>query len=157
MEDKELEIKLELVKDYEFKVTFDENLPELLMDEPPPLGSGNGPNASKVLSAALGNCLSASLLFCLHKIRVKTTGVTTVVRTKLVRNERKRLRVGSSHVVITLAFDPEGKERIGRCLNLFEDYCVVTQSLREGIDVSVEVRDDSGELIYDSRQQEEKA
>lgn len=29
--------------------------------------------------------------------------------------------------------------RIERCLKLFEDYCVVTQSVRAGLDVSVEV------------------
>ena len=151
MEDKEISVSMELVKDYEFNVTFDENFTELLMDEPPPLGAGNGPNASTVLSAALGNCLSASLLFCLHKIRVKPTALKTTVRTKMVRNEKKRLRIGSSHVTITLGFDPEGRDRLGRCLNLFEDYCVVTQSMRGGIDVSVEVQDEKGEVIYDSR------
>ena len=151
MEDKEISVSMELIKDYEFKVTFDERLAELLMDEPPPLGAANGPNASKVLSAAVGNCLSASLLFCLHKIRVKPTALRTMVKTKMVRDEKKRLRIGSSHVTITLGFDPEGRDRLGRCLDLFEDYCVVTQSVRGGIDVSVEVQDEKGEVIYDSR------
>ena len=151
MEDKEISVSMELIKDYEFKITLDERLAELLMDEPPPLGAGNGPNASTVLSAAVGNCLSASLLFCLHKIRIKPTALKTTVRTKMVRNEKKRLRIGSSHVTITLGFDPEGRYRLSRCLNLFEDYCVVTQSMRGGIDVSVEVQDEKGEVIYDSR------
>ncbi len=151
MEDKEISVSLELVKDYEFKVTFDRGLADLLMDEPPPLGAGNGPNASKVLSAAVANCLSASLLFCLSKIRVKPKELKTTVTTKIVRNENKRLRLGSSHVTITLGFDPESRDRLGRCLDLFEDYCVVTQSVRAGIDVSVEVQNDQGEVIYDSR------
>lgn len=151
MEDKEISVSMELIKDYEFKVTFDEKSAELLMDEPPPLGAGNGPNATTVLSAAVGNCLSASLLFCLHKIRVKPTALKTMVKTKMVRNEKKRLRIGSSHVTITLGFDPEGCDRLSRCLNLFEDYCVVTQSVRGGIEVSVEVQDEKGEVIYDSR------
>ena len=151
MEDKEISVSMELIKDYEFKVTFDERLAELLMDEPPPLGAGNGPSASTVLSAAVGNCLSASLLFCLHKIRVKPTVLKTMVKTKMVRNEKKRLRFGSCHVTITLGFDPEGRDRLGRCLDLFEEYCIVTQSVRGGIDVSVEVHDEEGEVIYDSR------
>ena len=155
MEDKELSVSMELIKGYEFKVTFDERLAELLMDEPPPLGDGNGPNASKVLSSAIGNCLSASLLFCLHKIRVKPTVLKTTVKTKMVRNEKKRLRVGSSHVTITLGFDPEGRSRLGRCMGLFEDYCIVTQSVRGGIDVSVEVQDEQGKVIYDSRESHE--
>ena len=34
---------------------------------------------------------------------------------------------------------PEHRERMGRCLELFEEFCVVTQSVRNGIDVKVEV------------------
>jgi len=151
VEDKELSIKMELIEDYRFKVTFDEATAELLMDEPPPLGAGNGPAASEVLAAAVGNCLSASLLFCLNKIRVKPTALKTTVTTRIVRNEKKRLRIGSSHVTITLGFDPEARDRLGRCLDLFEDYCIVTQSVRGGIDVTVELRDEQGEVIYDSR------
>jgi hypothetical protein len=30
-------------------------------------------------------------------------------------------------------------DRIDRCMALFEDYCVVTQSVRDGLDVAVEV------------------
>ena len=37
------------------------------MDEPEPMGENSGPNAGKVLAAAIGNCLTASLLFCLQK------------------------------------------------------------------------------------------
>ena len=151
MEDNEISVSMELVKDYEFKVTFDGNFAGLIMDEPPPLGAGNGPNATTVLSAALGNCLSASLLFCLHKIRVKPTALKTIVMTRMVRNEKKRLRVGPSHVTIPLGFDPEGRDRLGRCLDLFEEYCIVTQSVRGGIDVSVEVHDEKGGILYDSR------
>jgi len=151
MEDNEISVSMELVKDYEFKVTFDGNFAELIMDEPPPLGAGNGPNATTVISAAFGNCLSASLLFCLHKIRVKPTALKTIVTTRMVRNEKKRLRVGPSHVTIALGLDSEGRDRLGRCLDLFEEYCIVTQSVRGGIDVSVEVQDEKGEVIYDSR------
>ena len=51
-----------------FKVDF--GLPgvkEFTMDEPAPVGDDSGPNASKVLAAAMGNCLTASLMFCLQK------------------------------------------------------------------------------------------
>lgn len=151
MKDNEISVSLEHVKEFEFKVTFDGNYAELLMDEPPPLGAGNGPNATTVFSAAIGNCLSASLLFCLHKIRVEPTALKTIVTTRMVRNEKKRLRVGSSHVTIMLGLDPEGRNRLSRCLDLFEEYCIVTQSVRGGIDVSVEVNDEKGEVLYDSR------
>ena len=57
--------KLELQAGYKFVTRFEQQgLPPLLMDEPFPVGEGTAPNASQVLSAAVGNCLSASALFC---------------------------------------------------------------------------------------------
>jgi hypothetical protein len=34
-----------------------------------------------------------------------------------------------------------------RCLEQFEDFCIVTQSVRQGIPVNVEVRDASGATL----------
>lgn len=60
--------KLEQIKDYQFEVTFDkEEFQPLTMDEPKPLGTGMGPNAARLLSSALGHCISSSRLFCLQK------------------------------------------------------------------------------------------
>ena len=64
-------IELEHLQDYEFKVRFDwDKAGDILMDEPAPLGARNGPNASRMLAAAVGNCLSASLMFCVAKAEV---------------------------------------------------------------------------------------
>ena len=151
MEDTQVTVTLEQKEGYEFHIKFDEGV-ELLMDEPEPLGEGKGPSASKVLSAAVGNCLSASLLFCLQKARVATHGVRTTVTTKLTRNERNRLRIGSSRVKIEIDLDRDAPGRIDRCIELFEDFCVVTASVRSGIDVQVEVVDSKGERLYSSAQ-----
>ena len=140
----QLTVSMEQIEDYEFKVKFDwDDVAELTMDEPEPIGGRKGPNASRVLAAAVGNCLTASLLFCLQKSRVEMTGVKTTVTGSLVRNERKRLRVGGFDARIAV----EGLAdvaRAQRCLELFEDFCVVTASVRDGIDVNVEVVDEAG-------------
>lgn len=149
MEEKQLTVTLEQKKGFEFLVRFDEGM-ELLMDEPRPLGENNGPDASKVLSAAIGNCLTASLLFCLQKARIEPRNMKTTVTTTLTRMEKNRLRVGSSQVKIALDIDHDAPVRMNRCIELFEDFCVVTTSVRNGIDVQVEVVDQNDRLIYQS-------
>lgn len=149
-ESRDVTVSLEQIDDFQFRVTFGEELAELLMDEPEPVGEGKGPGASQVLSAAVGNCLSASLVFCLKKARIETRSVTTDVTTSLVRNERGRLRVGGTRVAIQVDVDPDDRTRMERCLKMFEDYCVVTGAVRDGIDVEVSVLDADGTEIHRS-------
>lgn len=125
---------------YQFAVDFgQEGVPDLVVDEPAPLGNSAGPNATRLLAAAIGNCMSASLLFCLRKARVEIDRLHTQVTGTLVRNEQGRLRVGSLRVEIHLEGAAEQLERARRCLPLFEDFCTVGQSVRAGIPLHVEI------------------
>jgi len=135
----EFAIQMEQVDGFEFKVRFDkEQFAELLLDEPPPLGKDAAPNAARILAAAIGNCLSASLVFCLQRSGVKTQGLRSEVKVQIVRNEQRRLRIGQVDVTLhpKVAADAEA---MVKCLPMFEDFCTVTQSIRQGIDVKVHV------------------
>jgi uncharacterized OsmC-like protein len=148
MPDMEFTLKLTRQKDYQFNVQFDlEGVPDLQLDEPPPLGAGAGPNASRLLAAAVANCLSASLLFCLGKFKQDPQGITANVTGKMVRNEQGHLRVGGIAVDIRL---DQTVERLAHCAAQFEEFCVVTDSVRKGIPVSVRVLDADGKLIHRS-------
>ncbi len=153
MEDKELVVTLEQLEGYQFRIDFGIG-PELLMDEPTPLGTDKGPNAARVLSAAIGNCLTASLLFCLQKARVDSRIIKSTVSTKITRNDKGRMRIGQSRVTIQAEIDQNENttNRIGKCIELFEDFCIVTQSVRQGLDVKVEVIDQNGKSLYNSGQ-----
>lgn len=131
---------LELLGGYRFRVGFGPGRPELLMDEPVPLGEGAGPNASAVLGAAVANCLSASLLFCLRKARIEVRGLQADVEVATGRNERGRLRVSSVKVELRPEVAAADAGRLERCLGLFEDFCVVSAAVREGIGVEVSVQ-----------------
>jgi organic hydroperoxide reductase OsmC/OhrA len=125
---------------YRFRVDFgDGRGATLQMDEPEPLGEGAGPNAARVLAAAIGNCLSASLLFCLDKARVEVSDVRTKVTGSIVRNEKGRLRLGPVKVRIEPELGAESPARIERCLDIFEEFCTVTPIVRSGIEVDVQV------------------
>ena len=134
-------IRMEQVEDYEFRIRFGaEGLPDLIMDEAPPVGRLRGPSPSRLLAAAIGNCLCASLLYCARRARVELGPIEAEVRMQMVRNEEKRLRVGRVEVVIEPHLPEAQREKARRCLEIFEDFCVVTQSVRQGMDVSVEVK-----------------
>ncbi len=137
-------VSLESLGGFRFRVDFASSGTQLVMDEPEPLGEGSGPAASEVLSAAIGNCLSASLLFCLRRGDVEPRGLRTVVETRVGRNEDGRLRVEVSDVTLSLELEPDDRGRAARCLELFEDYCVVTGAVRRGIDVRVAVEGPDG-------------
>ena len=135
-------VSLALRDGYTFDVAFAEGEgPSLVVDELPPLGEANGPNPARLLAAAVGSCLSASLLFCLRKSRVEITQLRTTVDGTIVRNERGRLRIGGLRVRLAPDVTAEQRERMGRCLDLFQDFCIVTESVRDGIAVDVEVED----------------
>lgn len=139
MDTLEFAVQLQLEEGYRFSVDFGQAFPPLVMDEPEPLGHGEGPNASRVLGAAIGNCLGASLLFCLQRSKVEVKDLRVEVAGTIERNENGRFRIAGVRVRLMPGIAAGDRERIERCLDVFEDYCIVTQSVRKGIDVQVEV------------------
>jgi uncharacterized OsmC-like protein len=130
--------KLGLLEGYKFKVEFDvEGVSNIIVDEIKPIGESLGPNPTRLLSVAVGHCLSSSLLFCLKKAKIKVNNLNTLIKTNIERNEEGYLRVESLHVQIRLEVNEEDKQRVPRCLSIFENYCTVTQSVRRGIEVKV--------------------
>ncbi len=138
-------VTVRLTRDFAFAATFDD-LPDaapIHFDEPPPLGASTAPNAVDVLSGAVGNCLAASLAFCLRKARIDLRALTAHVTTEVERNAKGRFRI--RHIAVELA--PELGDvplhGFNRCEGLFEDFCTVTASVRRGIPVSVSLREPS--------------
>lgn len=138
-EERTLTVELERLKGYSFKVGFGEGIEALITDEPEPVGGGQGPNASMLLAAAMGNCLSSSLLFCLQKTRTPIKGMKTRVQAKSLRNEKGRLRITGVSVEITPDVDTEYVNQVNRCLSIFEDFCMVSKSVEQGIPFDVKV------------------
>jgi organic hydroperoxide reductase OsmC/OhrA len=134
-------VQLRFVRGYEFVATFEDGagLPPIVFDEPPPLGEGSGPNAAAVLAAAIGNCLAASFAFCLRKVRLEPLDVTAEVVAHVARNEQGRFRVKDIDVEIRPEVAENDRARAERCEQLFEDFCIVTESVRRGIPVNVKI------------------
>ncbi len=137
----EFTITVDQVEDFEFRVRFDNpQHAELTLDEAPPLGKDAGPTAARLLAAAIGNCLSASLLMCARKSRVEMGLMKTRVTTRIDRSKKGRLRIKGVDVELDPPIAEADHEKAQRCLSLFEDYCTVTQSVREGFPINVAVK-----------------
>lgn len=140
-------VELRQESGYRFEVSFGGGIPPLMVDEPAPLGAGSGPSPVQLLAAAVGNCLSASLHFAVSKFGQATGTLRTVVEPDVGRNAENRLRVRAMRVRITLGVAAASIEHLDRALDRFEDFCTVTASVRQGIEVVVEVYDGEGRRL----------
>ncbi|HET6553575.1 MAG TPA: OsmC family protein [Dyella sp.] len=141
-------ITLEQVSDYEFRVRFDDTaIPDLMTDEASPLGHDAGPNPSRLLATAVANCLCASLLFALRKYKNAPGKLGATAKATLARNEQGRWRITHIGVDLQLSDKAELLEHLDRVLAQFEDFCIVTQSVRQGIKVDVSVHDGEGRAL----------
>lgn len=134
-------------QDYQFRIEFEGNMPALISDEPAPLGGGTGPSPVQMLSAAVGNCLSDSLLFALRKFKQTPEPLHCTVDAEIGRNEQKRLRVLKMTAALHLGVPASSLEHLDRVLDQFEAYCTVTQSVGQGISIEMQVFDSTGKRL----------
>ncbi|PUE11537.1 peroxiredoxin [Limnohabitans sp. T6-5] len=147
MSEKSIQVRLIQQHDYRFDIAFGGDVPMLTSDEPAPLGTGLGPSPVQLLSAAVGNCLSDSLLFALRKFNQAPEPIHCVVTSEVGRNADKRLRVLGMHAVLTFGVPADSLEHLDRVLDTFETYCTVTQSVGQGIPVTIQVLDSQGHIL----------
>ncbi|NCU66030.1 OsmC family protein [Acidovorax sp. 210-6] len=147
MSESNVRITLRQQQDYQFQVDFGEGIPPLLADEPTPLGSGQGPSPVQLLAAAVGNCLSDSLLFALRKFKQTPEPLHCTVDAEIGRNEQKRLRVLKMTAALHLGVPASSLEHLDRVLDQFEAYCTVTQSVGQGVSIEMQVFDSTGKRL----------
>lgn len=138
------DVHLTQAQHYQFDLDFGLPGTTWRADEPPPLGEGAGPSPVQLLAAAVGNCLSASLLFALRKFKQAPEPLSCTVQSQTGRNSEGRLRVLSMTARLTLGVPAAQLEHLDRVLSSFEAYCTVTQSVNAAIPVTVEVYDATG-------------
>ncbi|MDO8906115.1 OsmC family protein [Hydrogenophaga sp.] len=142
-------VSLQQQTDYRFEIHFGNELPILIADEPAPLGKGEGPSPAQLLCAAVGNCLSDSLLFSLRKFKQTPEPIRCDVQAEVGRNPEGRLRILTIHASLTLGVPASSLEHLDRALAQFEEFCTVTQSVRQAIPVQVTVVDAEGVTLHD--------
>jgi uncharacterized OsmC-like protein len=100
-----------------------------------------------MLCAAVGNCLSDSLLFAFRKFKQVPEPIQCVVTAEVGRNDDNRLRVLHMTAQIRMGVLAASLEQLSHVLEQFEEFCTVTQSVRQGIPIKVEVFDSAGQQL----------
>lgn len=144
MSEETVEVVLTQQQDYQFHTDFGAGVPALLCDEPSPLGQGLGPSPVQLLAAAVGNCLSDSLLFALRKFKQAPEPIRCEVQAEVGRNAEGRVRVLGMRAKLHLGVAAASLAHLDRVLSQFEAFCTVTQSVGQGIPITVEVWDATG-------------
>jgi uncharacterized OsmC-like protein len=65
------------------------------------------------------------------------------------RNSEGRMRILGIHATITLGVAANALEHLDRALAQFEEFCTVTQSVRQAVPVRVTVIDATGHTLRD--------
>lgn len=151
MNNTQIAITLEQTGEYEFRIRFEGSAyDDLITDEPAPLGGDAGPNPSRLLLAAIANCLSASLLFAMRKFKNLPGALRTTATAHTERDGDGRWRIPRAEVVLHLDEPAAQYQNLDRILAQFENFCVVTQSVRAGIAVAVRVCDAKGVTVHEA-------
>jgi organic hydroperoxide reductase OsmC/OhrA len=115
---------------------------KLSIDAPPELGGkGKAPNPDRLLAAAVGGCLTLSILLNLQALRLYPKELNTKVKANISPDDKGLSRFKSIDAEITPVFEGAiKKESLKKVLDTFQYFCTVTQSVRNGIPVNVTVK-----------------
>jgi uncharacterized OsmC-like protein len=107
-------------------------------DEPDPVGEASAPATPALLGAAVGHCLSASLLETMRHAHLPVEDLQTEVNSVVALGPEGLPWIHHVDVVLRPVLrEPAARSR--RCEEVFERHCTVTSSVRQGVDIRVRV------------------
>jgi len=134
-----MKVLLDYTKNLHFKASA-RNFKDFDVDEPVSFhGTDLGPSAVEYLLIGIGGCLGTTFIYCLQKNNVDLEALEVVVDGKLSHAGPKML-LRLVDVEVDLKFMPKGTSsevEINKCMKEFTEYCIVTNSIREGVNVNV--------------------
>lgn len=142
-------VRIKLAKDLIFKSIFDfEETKEIVIDETlDKTKIMKGPDAATLLGMAVISCLSASFIFCLNKRDLTVDDLDAYADISFYKTEKGYQRIKNIDVkLVPKSDDPDVLKRISQCTRemrsedmFFEETCIITPSVREGISINVDV------------------
>ena len=135
-----MKVSLSLTENLNFKASA-RHFIEMKVDEPESFhGTDLGPSSVEYLLIGIGGCLATTFAYCLQKRSVDITKLDIIVDGKLAHVEpKKRLRL--VNVDVTIRYLPQKNtslKKINMCIEEFEEFCIVSQSIQNGFPINVE-------------------
>ncbi|NVM34856.1 MAG: OsmC family protein [Candidatus Lokiarchaeota archaeon] len=97
-----------------------------------------GPSPAKLLGLSVLGCLAASFEFCLQKKDFLLSDIDGRSELIITRNEKGFWRIKKIDIEILPKVDnPKMRKRVDQCKKFFEQYCIISESLRKGIEVNI--------------------
>ncbi|MFX1388862.1 MAG: OsmC family protein [Promethearchaeota archaeon] len=101
-----------------------------------------GPSPTKLLALSVLGCLAASFAFCIQKKNLFLSNLDGIATVTIARNNEGFWRIKKIDTkLIVKTNDPIIKKRINQCKKFFEQYCIISESIRKGIDLDVIIED----------------
>jgi uncharacterized OsmC-like protein len=125
----------------------------LQLDEPEAFhGTDTGPSAAEYLGTSIGGCLGTSFAYCARQVDLQIQAIKIAVDVDLHHEggdggEGKgplRITGAKADMIVTLKDDSDA-DVLDMCIESFRKYCVVTQSVINGIPVDVKISKQAGQ------------
>jgi uncharacterized OsmC-like protein len=133
------EVSISLEEEMIFKCDFGQvKMKDLFIDEQHKKSQEKiGPNPSKLLALSLLGCMSASFAFCLQKRDFSLSDFKGKALIKSKRNAKGFWRIKEIKLELYPKIDtPKMRERADQCQKFFEQFCIISESIRDGIEIT---------------------
>ncbi len=125
------------------------DFPTIVIDEPQQFhGDDRGPSSIEYLCVGIGGCMGTSLVYCLKRFKATFSKLAVKAAAEIHHVPPNRmLRVTALHVNFTITPNPatdDNIENIKECYEHFAKYCVVTQSVKQGIPFDIKLKINDG-------------
>ena len=115
---------------------------DIQVDEPEAFhGTDKGPSPVEFFLIGIGGCLGSTFAYCLQKQNVEIDTLEVVVdgQLKHVGPKLSLKLVNIEAELLITARDTDSSEKIEKCIKSFREYCIVTNSITQGVPLDVKV------------------
>lgn len=100
-----------------------------------------GPSPVKLLALSVLACLSACFEFCLQKKGFTLSDLDGIAEVTFTRKDKEIWRIKKIDIELLPKIDnPEMHKSVAQCKRLFEQYCIISESLRKGMEINVNLK-----------------